>query len=79
MDLFSDQTPWPKTFKNYYQTYDKVMKVSFPFESSLFISLIRDNQEKRQRVTQEKSFIQKLMLRLRKRQNFSLKTVQCCS
>jgi len=32
MDLFStphgsDHTLWPKTFKHYYQTYDKVMKV----------------------------------------------------
>ena len=36
MDLFSDsgdneQPYWPKTFKNYYQTYDKVMKVKDRF------------------------------------------------
>ena len=44
-----EQPQWHKTFKTYYQTYDKVMKVKFLKEKYLYVN--RDNQEKRQRVT----------------------------
>jgi len=56
MDLFSEQTPWPKTLKNYYQTYDKVMKVSVVFRSFSFIFLQRQSRKKTKSDTRKKFY-----------------------
>ena len=84
INVFSDttneeQTLWPKTFKNYYLTYDKVMKVKFSLKSSILTLNSRDNQEKRWRAIQEKSFIQRSMPKLKPKRPSFLKITLLCN